>query len=76
MGKPLQISGNIFGTKKEAEDFTRTILYKYHYDQPLQDHDLDFVLGLLERHPTRHPFSGYRNGYQRSAADYDRNRLG
>lgn len=51
MAKAIQILNNTFRTKKEAEDFTRVILYKYSFGEPLQGSDLDFISELLERHP-------------------------
>lgn len=53
MANTIRIQNKNFTTKKEAEDFTRTILYKYEYGKALQGDDLLFVLELLERHPDK-----------------------
>jgi hypothetical protein len=49
----IEIKDKIFKTKKEAENFIRTILYKYPLNEPLVGEDLAFVCGLIELHPDK-----------------------
>ncbi len=49
----IEIDSKIFKTKKDTEDFIRTILYKYPLNEPLIGEDLAFVSSLLELHPDK-----------------------
>jgi hypothetical protein len=51
MAKKFYIGDKNFETKKDAEEFIRTILCKYQFDQPLDDSDFIIVSDLLDRHP-------------------------
>lgn len=56
MGKksknPYLIGLKEFRTKKEAEAFVQSILYRYKPGQELSDEDLVFIMDLLQRHPS------------------------
>ena len=49
----IEINDKLFKTKKSAEDFIRTILYKYPLNSCLVGDDLTFICSLLEMHPNK-----------------------
>lgn len=51
MRKSIEIADKIFGSKKEAEEFIKSILHKYNIGDELNTDDFEFIYGLLEMHP-------------------------
>lgn len=49
----IEIGDKIFKTKKAAEDYIRSILYKYELGESLAGEDLIFICSVLELHPDK-----------------------
>lgn len=53
MGKQLvfNIGDNVFKTKNDLKNFTKSILNKYSFNSPIDTIDYNFICELLKRHP-------------------------